>query len=365
MFKIRFQTSKELFMSKIKVAVLFGGISNEHDISLISAESIISNIPQEKYEVIPIGITKKGRWLFYPGDVSCISSGRWESNPDCVPAVILPDPMYKGIFKISDGNYSLTKIDAVFPALHGQNGEDGAIQGLLKLSGIPYVGCDVLSSACCMDKAVTHTILEANGIAMTPWRSVSASELNRLDEICDGIAAELDYPLFVKPANSGSSVGANKADSFEELKNAIKLAFSHDKKVIVEKYIKGRELECAVFGKDNAFASEIGEIRSCNEFYDYEAKYILGTSGLSIPADIPAEASKEIRETAVKAFKAMGCSGLSRVDFFLSDDGRVILNEINTLPGFTQISMYPKLMENMGIPLPELLDRLISLCIEG
>ncbi len=352
-------------MSKIKVAVLFGGVSNEHDISLISAESIISSIPSDKYEVIPIGITRKGRWLFYPGDISCISSGRWESNPDCVPAVILPDPMYKGIFKISDGSYSLTKIDAVFPALHGQNGEDGAVQGLLKLSGIPYVGCDVLSSACCMDKAVTHTILESNGIGMTPWKCVSSSELGRLDDVCDEIAAEMDFPLFVKPANSGSSVGANKADSFEELKNAIKLAFSHDKKVIVEKYVKGRELECAVFGKDNAFASEIGEIRSCNEFYDYEAKYILGTSGLSIPAEIPAEISSKIKETAVKAFKVMGCSGLSRVDFFLSEDGKIILNEINTLPGFTQISMYPKLMENMGISLSELLDRLISLCLEG
>lgn len=353
-------------MSKIKVAVLFGGISNEHDISLISAASIISSIPADKYEVIPIGITKKGRWLFYPGDISCLPTGRWESNPDCVPAVILPDPMYKGIFKVSDGSYSLVKIDAVFPALHGQNGEDGAIQGLLKLSGIPYVGCDVLSSACCMDKAVTHTILEANGIEMTQWRSVSDYELGRLDEICSGIAEELGYPLFVKPANSGSSVGANKADSPEELKNAIKLAFSHDKKVIIEKYVKGRELECAVFGKENdAFASQIGEIRSCNEFYDYEAKYILGTSGLSIPADIPAEISDKIRETAVKAFRTMGCSGLSRVDFFLSDDGRVLLNEINTLPGFTQISMYPKLMENMGISLPELLDKLITLSIEG
>ncbi len=352
-------------MSKIKVAVLFGGMSNEHDISLISATNIINAIPSDKYEVIPIGITKKGRWLFYPGDISMIASGSWESNPDCVPAVILPDPIYKGIFKITDGTYSIAKIDVVFPALHGQHGEDGTIQGLLEMSGIPYVGCGCLASADCMDKGVTHTILEANGVHMAKWRTVYAADLNRLDEVCEQIANELDYPLFVKPANSGSSVGVNKASSFEQLKDAVKLAFAHDKKVIVEEYIKGRELECAVFGTDKPFASEVGEINSCNEFYDYDAKYILGTSGLSIPADIPAEASREIRETAVKAFKAMGCSGLSRVDFFLKEDGTVILNEINTLPGFTPISMYPKLMENMGISQPELLDRLITLSLEG
>lgn len=351
-------------MSKIKVAVLFGGVSNEHDISLISAGNIINAIPADKYEVIPIGITKKGRWLYYPGDVSCISSGRWESNPDCVPAVILPDPMYKGVMKISESGSSITKIDVIFPALHGQNGEDGVIQGLLKMSGIPYVGCDVISSANCMDKAVTHTILGANGVNMARWRTVSASELNRLDEICEDIAAELDYPLFVKPACSGSSVGVNKASSFEELKNAVKLAFSHDKKAVVEEYIKGRELECAVFGRENPFASDVGEIKSCNEFYDYDAKYILGTSGITVPADIPESAAKEIRETAVRAFKIMGCSGLARVDFFLKEDGTVVLNEINTLPGFTQISMYPKLMEHMGISQPELLDRLIMLAIE-
>ena len=273
--------------------------------------------------------------------------------------------MYKGVLKMPDNTCSLTKIDVVFPALHGQNGEDGAVQGLLKLSGIPYVGCDILSSADCMDKAVTHTILEANGIKMARWNSMMSSELNRLDDICEEIAEKLEYPVFVKPANSGSSVGVNKANSFEELKNAVKLAFSHDKKVIVEEYIKGRELECAVFGRENPFASAVGEIRSCNEFYDYEAKYILGTSGISVPADIPEDASKTIRETAVKAFKTMGCSGLARVDFFLKEDGSVILNEINTMPGFTQISMYPKLMEHMGISLSELIDKLIMLALDS
>ena len=352
-------------MAKIKVAVLFGGVSNEHEISLISATNIINAIPDDKYEVIPIGITKKGRWLFYPGDINLIASGNWDANPDCVPAVIVPDPIYKGIIKFVDGTYSVAKVDVILPALHGQHGEDGTIQGLLELSGIPYVGCDCLSSADCMDKTITHTILEANGVNMAKWRMVLRNELNRLDEICENIAADLDYPLFVKPANSGSSVGVNKADSFDELKDAIKIAFSHDTKVIVEEFIMGRELECAVFGNDNPFVSEVGEIISCNEFYDYEAKYILGTSDISIPAKIDSSASAEIRNTAIKAFVTMGCSGLSRIDFFLKDDGTIILNEINTLPGFTPISMYPKLMENLGISQSELLDRLISLCLDG
>ncbi len=352
-------------MSRIKVAVLFGGVSNEHDISLISAENIISSIPAEKYDIIPIGITKKGRWLYYPGDISLITSGKWDSHPDCAPAVILPDPMYKGIVKIASGECSITKIDVIFPALHGRNGEDGRLQGLLEMSGIPYVGSGCLASASCMDKTVTHTILESSGINMARWRSVSYSDLNSLDSVCEDIISELGFPVFVKPANSGSSVGVNKATSAEELKNAVKLAFTHDKKVLVEEYIKGRELECAVFGYDNPFSSDVGEILSCNEFYDYDAKYISGESGRSIPAGIDSATSIVIRDTAVEAFKIMGCRGLARIDFFLKEDGTVILNEINTLPGFTPISMYPKLMEHMGITQPELLDRLISLCMEN
>ena len=255
-------------------------------------------------------------------------------------------------------------MDVVFPVLHGKFGEDGTLQGLLDMSGIPYVGCGCFASAACMDKEYTHTVLEKNGVNMARYQVVRQSDLGNLEAVCERIADELEYPLFVKPACSGSSVGVNKATCFEDLKNAVKLAFTHDKKVIVEEYIKGRELECAVLGTDNPFASDVGEILSCNDFYDYDAKYILGTSGLNIPADIPTDASKEIRETAVKAFKALGCFGLSRVDFFLADNGKVYLNELNTLPGFTSISMYPKLMEKLGIPYGELLDRLIKLAFE-
>ena len=351
-------------MAKTRVAVIFGGMSNEHDISLISASNVIAHLDPDKYEIIPVGITKKGRWFFYPGDISGIKDGSWETNPACVPAAILPAPLYGGIAKISDGRMNLVKIDVVFPVLHGKYGEDGTIQGLLDMAGIPYVGCGCFASAACMDKEYAHCVLQYNGINMAKYRTVKQSDLNNLDAVCEKIAAELKYPLFVKPACSGSSVGVNKATCFEDLKNAVKLAFTHDKKVIVEEFIKGRELECAVLGTDNPFASEVGEILSCNDFYDYDAKYILGTSGLNIPANIPKEASLEIRETAVKAFKALGCFGLSRVDFFLADNGKVYLNELNTMPGFTSISMYPKLMENLGIPYGELLDRLIKLAYE-
>lgn len=351
-------------MAKTRVAVIFGGMSNEHDISLISAYNVITHLDPEKYEIIPIGITRKGRWFFYPGDISLIKEDRWETDPDCVPAAILPDPLYKGIAKISEGRINVVKIDVVFPVLHGKYGEDGTLQGLLEMSGIPYVGCGCFASAACMDKEFAHNVLEYNGVRMARYRTVKQSDLNDLDGICEKIVNELDFPLFVKPACSGSSVGVNKAVCFEDLKNAVKLAFTHDKKVIVEEYIKGRELECAVLGTDNPFASDVGEILSCNEFYDYDAKYILGTSGLKIPAEISREASKEIKETAIKAFKVLGCFGLSRVDFFLTEDGRVYLNELNTLPGFTSISMYPKLMENLGIPYGELLDRLIKLAFE-
>ncbi|MBQ5330446.1 MAG: D-alanine--D-alanine ligase [Oscillospiraceae bacterium] len=350
-------------MAKKRIAVIFGGKSNEHDISLISAANVISNIDKSKYEVIQIGITKKGRWFFYPGSVDGIKDNTWETFPDNVPAAILPDPLYRGIATILDGEVNVIRVDAVFPVLHGKYGEDGTIQGLLDMSGIPYVGCGCFASAACMDKEFTHTVLEYHGIKMARYRVIKQSQLSKLDSVTEDIINELGFPVFVKPSSSGSSVGVNKANSFEELKYAIKIAFSHDRKVIVEEYVKGRELECAVLGDDNPFASGVGEIISCNEFYDYDAKYILGTSGLSIPADLPAEKAKEIRETAVKAFKAIGCFGLSRVDFFLSGD-TVYLNEINTMPGFTSISMYPKLMEDFGISYSELLDKLIDLAEE-
>ncbi|MGN0621526.1 MAG: D-alanine--D-alanine ligase family protein [Porcipelethomonas sp.] len=352
-------------MSKIRVAVIFGGASSEHDVSLVSATNVIENMPKDKYEVVCIGITKKGRWLYYPGDVSNIASGEWEKDPDCSSAVISPDPLHKGIITIENGDASIKKVDVVFPVLHGKNGEDGTIQGLLDMSRIPYVGCGLLASASCMDKTHTHSILDYNNIRTAKWRMLGHRNLNHLDRECAAIAQELGFPLFVKPANCGSSIGINKAYDMESLKEAVKIAFSHDNKVLIEEFIKGKELEVAVFGYDSPFASFVGEIDTSSDFYDYESKYITNSTNLHIPARIPDEAAKEIRDTAVEAYKAMGCKGLSRVDFFLKDDGTVILNEINTMPGFTPISMYPKLMEDLGMTYSYLIDKLIEQAIDN
>ncbi len=352
-------------MAKIRVAVLFGGVSSEHDVSLISAANVIKSIPADKYEVICVGITEKGRWLYFPGDVEEIAAGTWEKNPDCSAAIISPDPIHKGIITIENNEIYLKKVDVVFPVLHGRNGEDGRLQGLLEMARLPFVGCGTLSSAVCMDKCMTHTVLDYNGIRTAKWTYVCQKDINHLDEKCEEAGEKLHFPLFVKPANAGSSVGVNKANNLEELKDAVQIAFSHDSKVVIEEYIKGRELEVAVFGYDAPFASYVGEIEPAADFYDYDDKYINGSSKLYIPARINEKQSDEIRKIAVEAYQALGCKGLSRVDFFLTEDGTIYLNEINTLPGFTNISMYPKLMENLGMTQEYLVDKLIEQAIEN
>ena len=352
-------------MAKTKVAVLFGGASSEHDISLKSAAFVIENIPKDKYDVITIGITKKGRWLYYPGETSAIPTGEWEYDSDCVSAVLSPDPVHKGIITLENGEVVVKKIDVVFPVLHGRNGEDGTIQGLLDLAKIPYVGCGLLASAACMDKAVTHTILDYNGVHTAKWRQIFSHEMKQLQSRCSEIARELGYPLFIKPANSGSSIGVHRAENEEEMLAGVREAFSHDDKVIIEECITGRELEVAVFGYDAPFASFVGEISSCKEFYDFDAKYVLDGSQLSIPAELTLEKGREIQAEALRAYKAMGCKGLSRVDFFLSDKDEIILNEINTMPGFTEISMYPKLMRHLGMKPTYLVDKLLEQALDS
>ncbi|MBR1459280.1 MAG: D-alanine--D-alanine ligase [Oscillospiraceae bacterium] len=352
-------------MAKTKVAVLFGGASSEHDISLKSAAFVIENIPKDKYDVITIGITKKGRWLYYPGETSAIPTGEWEYDSDCVSAVLSPDPVHKGIITLENGEVVVKKIDVVFPVLHGRNGEDGTIQGLLDLAKIPYVGCGLLASAACMDKAVTHTILDYNGVHTAKWRQIFSHEMKQLQSRCSEIAQELGYPLFIKPANSGSSIGVHRAENEEEMLAGVREAFSHDDKVIIEECITGRELEVAVFGYDAPFASFVGEISSCKEFYDFDAKYVLDGSQLSIPAELTLEKGREIQAEALRAYKAMGCKGLSRVDFFLKEDGEIIVNEINTMPGFTEISMYPKLMRHLGMKPTYLVDKLLEQALDS
>lgn len=355
----------EYVMSKNRVCVLFGGVSSEHEISLMSASSIIQQIPQDKYEVICVGITKKGRWLYFPGDVSMIANGEWESHPDCTTAIISPDRTHHGLIKImADGETSILRIDCVLPVLHGKNGEDGTIQGLLSAAGIPYVGCDTATSAICMDKAFTHTILEQAGIRMAKWVSFHRNNISELDSAIPQMVETLGFPMFVKPANAGSSVGINKASNEEQLKEAIKIAFSHDTKVVIEAAVDGIEVETAVLGYDNPQVAVPGEIVPCNEFYDYEAKYILGTTELHIPARLSEEDTRRLQETALKAYKILGCGGLTRIDFFITPAHEIILNEPNTMPGFTAISMYPKLWEHSGLPYSELLDQLITMAME-
>ena len=352
-------------MAKIKAAVIFGGTSKEYKLSLASAAEVIRNIPEDKYEVICIGITRKGRWLFYPGDVDAIASGEWELNPDCTSAIISPDPLHRGIITIENGETSVKKIDVVFPVLIGRKSGDGSLQGLLNMSGIPYVGCGLLASASCMDKSHTHMVLDDYGIKTAKWELITQREINSIDERCTEIAAEMGFPLIVKPANSGSSVGSSVAEDADSLAAAVKLAFLNDNKVIVEKYVSGRKLEAAVFGYDNPFSSYIGEILSVDKVYDPTEVNKSSGDDLVIPADLPMELMNDIRAVAVKAFKALGCKGMARIDFFLTDDGELLLNKVGTTPGLRKNSVYPKLMEHLGMSRPYLKDKLMEQAIEN
>lgn len=350
---------------KLRLAVIFGGQSSEHEVSLMSATSILQNLDPEKYDVTMVGITKTGKWLLYTGPVEDLVTGAWERGP-VTPAFLSPDPTVHGLVALRDTGAQVIPLDVIFPALHGKNGEDGTIQGLFQLSGIPYVGCDTLSSAVCMDKAVTHSLLNTAGIEQAHYLWFYADRFDVApDTIKNKIQARLDFPVFVKPANAGSSVGVSKVERFEDLDEAIRIAAREDAKIVVEEGIRGQEVECAVLGNREAQASIVGEIGASAQFYDYDDKYVNGTSQLYIPARIDEAVSDKIREVAVRAYRLLGCSGLARVDFFVTeDDHKVILNEINTLPGFTSISMYPKLWMAMGLSYGELLDRLIDLAFQ-
>lgn len=351
--------------SKLSLAVIFGGVSSEHEVSRMSATSILENLSPEQYDVHMVGITKKGQWLLYTGEVKDILSGAWEQGP-VAPAFLSPDPTVHGLVVLRDGKAETLRLDVIFPALHGKNGEDGTIQGLFQLSGIPFVGCDTESSAICMDKAVTHSLLAAADIEQAHYLWFYADRFDAApDTIKKKIKARLDFPVFVKPANAGSSVGVSKVERYEDLDEAIRKAAREDKKVIVEEGIRGQEVECAVLGNRDAQASIVGEIGASAQFYDYDDKYVNGTSQLYIPARLDEEVAEKIRRTAVRAYRLLGCSGLTRVDFFVTEgDHRVVLNELNTLPGFTSISMYPKLWMAMGLTYGELLDKLIDLAFQ-
>ncbi len=354
-------------MRKLNVCVLFGGISPEHEVSLRSAESVLNNLDREKYNIFPVGITKDGDWIYYGGkDYSWLPDERWLQHPDNRRAAISP-VRGQGLLSFEGENVVHESIDVVFPVLHGENGEDGTVQGLLQLAGIPFVGPRVAASAVSMDKTLTKLVADNAGIPQAAWKLVRNSELhNKMEGILMDIEGRFQYPVFVKPAGTGSSVGVAKASDREQLRDALLQAGIYDEKILVEEFINGREVEAAVMGNASPVVSVCGEIDSGAEFYDYEAKYVTDTSVAYIPARISEDTAEKVRDLAVKIYSAIGCRGLSRVDFFVKyDNEEIVFNEINTLPGFTSISMYPKLFAASGIPYGELLDHLIRLALEA
>lgn len=345
---------------KLRVAIVFGGRSGEHEVSLVSAQSIIKALNPKKYDIIPIGITRLGQWLSGPKIFESFKSGQTKK----LAAVTLPlNPAKRG-FLI---NNRFVPTDAAFPVLHGPYGEDGTIQGLFEMAGIPYVGCGVFASSACMDKFMSKIIFRAHGLPQVNFLPLTREQIEKeLKKTKKLVADNIGFPCFVKPSNMGSSVGISKVKRISELADALALAAAYDSSVIVEKAVENaREIECAVLGNDKPIASVAGEIVPNREFYDYFSKYVDNASKLLIPARLRLSKMREIQKLAVAAYKNTQCSGMARIDFLMDGKtGEIYLNEINTIPGFTSISMYPKLLAASGIPYPKLLDRLLELALE-
>lgn len=346
-------------MSKKNIVVLFGGQSSEHEISCISAATIIKNMDHDKYTVYPVGITKEGNWRLHEGTVDDLPEDKWVKGS--VKAFLSPDATEKALYVFREDGMSKVTVDVVFPALHGLYGEDGSVQGLLELAQIPYVGCGILASSVSMDKLYTKIIVEKLGIRQAKHVPVNQKEMENIKDVVAKIEKELPYPVFVKPSNTGSSKGVTKAHSRGELFDGLEFAIKFDTKIVVEEAIVGREIECAVLGNYHPRASNVGEIIAAAEFYDYDSKYNDKGSETLINPDLPRETVKKLREYSTDIFRAVDGRGLARVDFFVEEaTGEVVFNEINTLPGFTSISMYPILWEDKGISIKELVERLIQ-----
>lgn len=352
-------------MKKLKVGVIFGGKSAEHEVSLQSAKNIVEAMDKEKYEAVLIGIDKKGKWHLNNQSSYLINA----ENPKLIQlnksndhVAIVPGEVDYQLIHAENG-LSLGQLDVIFPIVHGTLGEDGSLQGMLRLANLPYVGPDVLSSAICMDKDIAKQLMNGAGINVARGEAYTFSEREQIDY--EELVKQLGSPLFIKPANQGSSVGVSKVTNKGDFERAIDEAFDYDHKLIIEETLVGREIEFSVLGNENPKVSLPGEILPKTEFYSYDSKYIDEDGAeLAIPAELSDEKTKEMQEVALKAFKALQCEGLARVDFFLTNDGRIYVNEINTLPGFTQISMYPKLWEISGVSYSDLISRLIELGIE-
>jgi D-alanine-D-alanine ligase len=352
-------------MNKLSIGILFGGQSGEHEISLMSVTSIIKVLDKSKYDIVPIGISKDGKWSVFLGDISKIEDGSWQQ--EAVPAILTPDTGCQCVTTIQDNKEIKYHLDVIFPVLHGPRGEDGTVQGLFELMNIPYVSCSVASSAICMDKVFAKKILKEQGLPIVDYRVLYKKDiLQRLPQVVSEVEGSFGYPCFVKPANLGSSVGITKANNRESLESAIMLASDYDLKILIEKAIPAREIECSVLGNDQPRASLPGEIIPSREFYDYTAKYFDGgKSKLLVPSPLTHEETSKIQDLAVRAFKALDCSGMARVDFLLSKvTGIIYINEVNTIPGFTNISMYPKMWEATGVSYSDLVDALIQLALE-
>ena len=349
-------------MANKNIVVIMGGRSSEHEVSLVSARTVVDNINTDIYNIIMIGITKEGQWKLIDR-VSRLKDGSWTRSH--TSAFISPDTNKGELCIVRDGHVEYLDIDVVFPVLHGMNGEDGTLQGLLELAQIPYVGCGVLASACSMDKFYTKIIVDAIGIRQAKFVGVMRKDIEKMDEVVARVESQLHYPVFVKPSKAGSSQGVSRVTSREELIDALYLAAEHDSKILVEAAIVGRELECAILGGAEPEASGVGEILPGDVFYSYEAKYHNEDSRTVVGPELPEGKEEEIRQAAVDIFRALDGYGLARVDFFLTDDtNEVIFNEINTLPGFTSISMYPMLWAAKGIDIKDQIQKLIDLAME-
>lgn len=355
----------------MKIAVLFGGCSTEYPVSLQSAHAVLSHLDEKTYEVIRIGITREGKWYRYSGALDRLLDDSWhEQEEELCQAVISPDRSHHGVLELRDGKMQVIKIDAAFPMLHGKNGEDGTVQGLLELAGIPVIGCGMLASAICMDKDRAHRLAEEAGIRAPKAVVISKAqwlEAKRESELLLKIKEqiwEISYPVFVKPVRAGSSFGITKVYKETELFDAMENAFTHDSEVIVEETIEGFEVGCAVLGTEELLTGRVDEIELTEGFFDYTEKYTLKTSKIHMPARIDEETERKIQETAKRIYRALGCSGFARVDMFLTPERELIFNEVNTIPGFTSHSRYPNMMKGIGMGFAEILDKLIQVSVK-
>lgn len=349
-------------MQKKRIAVIFGGNSTEYEVSLQSAFAVLENINTDKFDIIPVGITRSGEWYYYTGKKEKISNNTWyEDGENLSPVVVSQNRSVRGFLDLSEEKYRVIEVDLVFPVLHGKNGEDGTLQGMFELAGIPVVGCDTLSSALCMDKDRAHKLVSLAGITVP--KSVTFKRCNR-EKVWKEAEKDFKYPLFVKPVRSGSSFGITKVTEKRELDAAVELAFEHDAEVIIEETVDGFEVGCAVLGIDELTVGRVDEIELSRGFFDYTEKYTLKSSKIYMPARIDAEEEKRIQEAAVTIYRALGCSGFARVDMFYTPSGEIVFNEVNTIPGFTSHSRYPNMMKGIGLSFAQMLDKLTGLYTE-